>query len=88
MCNPAHFMTQGEGWNLHPVKWLELFLIAEEAGFFIFFPNHPYDSQRSSLSEALYCCTNAKNGACSTEHCQCFNMYSCILHTLKKTYLQ
>lgn len=45
MCNLAHFITQDEGWKLHPGKRLELFFIAEEAAFSMFFPNHPYVSQ-------------------------------------------
>lgn len=47
MCNLAHFITQDEGWKLHPVKWLELFLIAKQAAFFMIFPSHRYDSQQS-----------------------------------------
>lgn len=53
MCNLAYFITQDEGWKQNPVKLLEFFPIAEQTAFFMFFPNHPYGSQRSSLS--LYC---------------------------------
>jgi len=87
--NWAHFITQDEGWKLHPAKRLELFLVAEQAAFFTFFPDCPYTAQLSSLSFRSWLCImtlmlRAAPLLPSFTVLQCFGMHHSMLYLFKK----